>query len=805
MTAFAGYLVLVSVLFAAAAWTTEQALSVRRWPRRFIWILTLAASVAFPLGMTLSARPNARTVLAIRPAELSLRTDHRDVAVPVHSSPSLQATPRADAEGQQVSLAKRGINQMHPSLDQLVVGLWLASCVATLFGYAIVWFRVAALVRRAPSGEIESSDVRMVQGVGPAVFGLLRPEILWPAWLNEAPSAVRAAALAHEREHIAARDSLLLGVGLLLVALAPWNPLLWWQLQRMRFAIEADCDQRVLHGSGDPEAYARVLLRIAEQRISSPSRLTILMSAPSWLERRIRILLHPPRGPRTVAVIFVPLSFAALLAAAQIPAPSLRSPELRKLPGQDTRPGADWARAISESRYPELFDRHFDGTAVVAAVFDRSGTLKLANEHLFAPGTPPSDLDMALEDRELGVDPTEDIFYSGGEHGARTIGPWLETPNPGRLFIVYQILKWPHDASRSSTRAAAAIRAYAPELFQSALPSRRSFQVGEVQVTVLMNDDGTVNRLSQRTNPPGQGIPDDAVERFAAMGIAKERLGRRGVLTAGITTIDYAWLRRPDDAPDVADLDTAWRTIDAQHPSREDSDDNGSIAMRYFPDVQAEGYRAITEQVEGQHAFRIPWILFGRDGRIWGTGVFHSELPELRVGPLFKIIEAHYPGIQIDGWAGNVGRISQVPVQELWIAPDSAIQKKSDVDLQKRKDVLVTGAVLVKMNAPASSGLPGQSVYPLYFATAVDFDLPTRVLRAPESPPLFQVAVSKAGQQNVKIRVRAPQTGPGLSGSAGDPAQWTQTVQLEIPYGQAASTEFNEGTKLVLRAERVGP
>ena len=292
MTAFAGYLVLVSVLFAAAAWTTEQALSVRRWPRRFIWILTLAASVAFPLGMTLSARPNARTVLAIRPAELSLRTDHRDVAVPVHSSPSLQATPRADAEGQQVSLAKRGINQMHPSLDQLVVGLWLASCVATLFGYAIVWFRVAALVRRAPSGEIESSDVRMVQesarrSLGSFVLrsfgppGSTRPRQPFerPFWHTSA--SISRHAIPPARGRIVSRGPCAL------------EPAPWWQLQRMRFAIEADCDQRVLHGTGDPQAYAQVLLRIAEQRISRLSRLTILMSAPSWLERRIRILRTP--------------------------------------------------------------------------------------------------------------------------------------------------------------------------------------------------------------------------------------------------------------------------------------------------------------------------------------------------------------------------------------------------------------------------------------------------------------------------------------------------------------------------------
>jgi len=246
-----------------------------------------------------------------------------------------------------VLLTTRGTIQAPPSLDQKVGRLWLASCVATLLWYAIVWFRVTALVRRAPSGKIERADVRMTQALGPAVFGLVRPAILWPAWLEQAPAAVRAAVVAHEREHISARDPALLGVGLLLVALAPWNPVLWWQLQRMRFAIEADCDQRVLHAAGDPHAYAQVLLRIAEQRITP--RLALLMSAPTWLERRIRILLPAPGRLGITAAACVPFGLVALLAAAQIPAPSLRLPELRKLAAASVQPGADSAHAIAAS------------------------------------------------------------------------------------------------------------------------------------------------------------------------------------------------------------------------------------------------------------------------------------------------------------------------------------------------------------------------------------------------------------------------------------------------------------------------
>lgn len=336
---FAAYLVLVCVPFAVAAWTTEQALSVRCWPRRFVWVLTLAASIAFPVFMTLTARPATRPILAIQPAEPRLHADGRDIVMPAQSLPSGHAGPQAPLTRGWVLLATRDTVQAPSWLDQLVGGLWLASCVATLFWYAITWFRVAALVREAPPGKIQSADVRMTEALGPAVFGVVRPTILWPAWLEQAPEPVRAAAIAHEREHIAARDPLLLGVGLSLVALAPWNPVLWWQLQRMRFAIEADCDQRVLHAAGDPQTYAQGLLRITEQRITS--RLALLMSAPTWLERRIRILLRPPGRHLGVVAACVPFGLAALLAAAQIPAPRPRPP--------DVKPGAYPAHAVVAS------------------------------------------------------------------------------------------------------------------------------------------------------------------------------------------------------------------------------------------------------------------------------------------------------------------------------------------------------------------------------------------------------------------------------------------------------------------------
>ncbi len=61
------------------------------------------------------------------------------------------------------------------------------------------------------------------------------------------PLETRAIALAHEREHIMARDRLLSLFALVLLIVMPWNPALHWQVRRLRLAIEVDCDARVVY------------------------------------------------------------------------------------------------------------------------------------------------------------------------------------------------------------------------------------------------------------------------------------------------------------------------------------------------------------------------------------------------------------------------------------------------------------------------------------------------------------------------------------------------------------------------------
>ena len=65
------------------------------------------------------------------------------------------------------------------------------------------------------------------------------PRIVVSAWVLDLPPERRALVLAHEREHVAARDPLLLTAGALVLALTPWNATLSYALRRLHLAVEA--------------------------------------------------------------------------------------------------------------------------------------------------------------------------------------------------------------------------------------------------------------------------------------------------------------------------------------------------------------------------------------------------------------------------------------------------------------------------------------------------------------------------------------------------------------------------------------
>jgi hypothetical protein len=294
MTAWMLYFTLVSVLLGIAARLTEGALLLHGRAVRYVWLAALTGSLALPLLVRLTPVADGARGMVVE-----LPVANEPTAAPSH----VRTRPLLD----RIQL---------PARFERAAGItWAASAALAFLGLSMFFGGLSFAARRWPRGRMDDADVRLSEGAGPAVFGLLRPVIVVPAWLMHCPAEVRQLALLHEREHVAARDPLLLALSAALLAITPWNPASWWMFARLRAAVELDCDRRVLLRGANVGAYGAMLLGVAG-RSSSPILTASLVEPAVLLERRI-VAMTPNhqrrRGVRSV-VLLAAGGIAALLA-----------------------------------------------------------------------------------------------------------------------------------------------------------------------------------------------------------------------------------------------------------------------------------------------------------------------------------------------------------------------------------------------------------------------------------------------------------------------------------------------------------
>lgn len=304
MIAWMLYAVMVAAALALAGYALERALTLYHRPSRFVWVGAISGGVLLPLlvRMGLLQRGGDTTlgsldVVATLPAALSI--------------PSSAVTRAGPATA---------------SLDTVILVLWgIASAV--ILGW-IAWSLFRLSRERAAWSEAHIDGVRVLvsHDVGPAVVGVTPSLVVVPRWLIEADPSIRRLALEHEAEHVRAGDTRLLLFGLVVVALVPWNPVLWWQLKRLRAAVEFDCDRRVVGGKAAPRVYAHVLLKVGERasRVALPS--PALTEPRSLLSRRIKAMLSRKVRMRLLrAVAYGVATLGLVVAACDAPAPELPS------------------------------------------------------------------------------------------------------------------------------------------------------------------------------------------------------------------------------------------------------------------------------------------------------------------------------------------------------------------------------------------------------------------------------------------------------------------------------------------------
>ena len=219
------------------------------------------------------------------------------------------------------------------SYSDVITRGWLtASALLIIWGVANA-LRVSLLLRRSRMQHEKAENIASVDGVpvlvtdslGPATVGLWRSRVLIPQWVLALPGVQRRYVLRHEDEHRKAHDARLLMLASLTLILTPWNLALWWQLRRLRLAVEMDCDNRVVSALGNAREYGALLLRVAEATSRGPRLQPALLGGMGSLERRLRLLLAPEPLKHIQRLLLPAIACVLLFIVLSMPHPVLRS------------------------------------------------------------------------------------------------------------------------------------------------------------------------------------------------------------------------------------------------------------------------------------------------------------------------------------------------------------------------------------------------------------------------------------------------------------------------------------------------
>jgi bla regulator protein blaR1 len=302
------YVVLITLLLSGAALAAEYVARLHRARSRWIWVLTIVASLIIP---TIIASVSIQVPSLLTPTVSRKITALREMTS-VHVAPLTWVRERT------------GNPAATHSLNVILQRSWVAVSCALLTALVLNGAQLLWRKRRWKSGIVAGASVYIAPGVGPAVVGLLRPRIVVPTWLAETSPSHQAMVIAHEQAHLAAHDPQVLTVALSLLVLMPWNFPLWWQLHRLRYAIEVDCDARVLKAGLDTRQYGEMLLDVSQRPSVYIGAVAAMSESKSFLEERITIMVRDPAKWGSVAtVLFGFLALALVTVAAQVTPPNV--------------------------------------------------------------------------------------------------------------------------------------------------------------------------------------------------------------------------------------------------------------------------------------------------------------------------------------------------------------------------------------------------------------------------------------------------------------------------------------------------
>jgi len=275
------YCVLCALGLSLAAVVAEHTLLAGRVPVRHVWTLAVLLSLVVPaVAYRIASRPAAATPAA----------SEASAVAPASLADSLVTSSPTPAAGAQSATPRWNWRSALTRADAPLAVAWLMLSSALIAHFLCGTIALAWMRRWWRRDTVQGIDVLVSEATGPALVGALSPAIVVPEWTLAMDAAQVELMLRHEQEHRRARDGQLLTLAHFALIAMPWNVALWWQLMRLRVAVELDCDARVLRDA-DARSYGDLLLEVAR-----PRRRLALMGATAFaerasqLERRIRAI-----------------------------------------------------------------------------------------------------------------------------------------------------------------------------------------------------------------------------------------------------------------------------------------------------------------------------------------------------------------------------------------------------------------------------------------------------------------------------------------------------------------------------------
>ena len=337
------YAVAVGLLLSAAAWILDRGFARIGLPSRWIWLVAMALTVGLPFGAISRASTNeslgdgAPMVVEALPGAAGVGGEGGQAA---RAGPSLFEWGRAALDwgerafGSASATLNAALSSGVATLSALTpdsprFGAWIAALWAlasAALGGVLVWgpMRLRRLSLGWPRTRTLGRDVRVSPDFGPAAIGITRPEIVLPRWSLALPAPDLSLVLDHEESHVRARDPMVMAGGVAALIFVPWNPSLWWQIRRLRDAVEVDCDRRVLRKQAGPALYGRILVELGAHGRMDVLLTPAISGTRSLLERRLNAMRERSKRrelPRTLAGSMVALTLIAVACEAMPPLP----------------------------------------------------------------------------------------------------------------------------------------------------------------------------------------------------------------------------------------------------------------------------------------------------------------------------------------------------------------------------------------------------------------------------------------------------------------------------------------------------